>query len=1043
MSKQKKKPNVSSKTKTKNNFSNISDITRTTTPVTSNTTNSKLQKQIDNNDSKRNHRLFTLMVIVVSICWQVISSSSSSWGKVFSKLHFQNFQNTQRTPISDSDKIENFIRWLKDNGAIISPSVTIASFPNFGGFGLQAKLQHRLEENEDDNHKIAIHHLDEMFTIPESIIISSKSVYQQFQASIPNFQSKLMYLIHQFIHYNSQLIHQDIVIALYLMVQCTLKDDSLFYPYLDILPSYIIPRLDTFNDEELDMLQDEDLKDLAKNSYHELHSLWKSEKFYSFLSLMINNVAKQNDNIKSNHVDIGYCISFQSFHKYVAIVSSRAMVLQGTKYLTPLAEFANYHPRKDDRKLMKGRMGQSFTLYHEHNDNGSISVRADRDILYGEQIFEDYGDIDNSLYLEAHGFVPNENPFHCAMVSSKLIPSPKDIPIILRKALVALKILPEKDSELIPPPSVCILDDGSILDNGVEAYLTVIAMVRDGNQGTMEQCSEALDTGDEELVKLQCLHYDGHKQILYELIQSLSTQSLCKSSTTLKEDFNLLNSLMEDNQPSDSLGEDPTKKILALKFRMADKMIFHNIGAVNDDFDCSQIDDIEKNHPSVNGVSNPIINKPPESKTETETSILLEKFNKFIDSLDMPVRKVEAKFVGGDMRIGVVATEEIEEGDVYLSIHSSSVIDLDTATIETNGQMNKVLDLLTLSQQDGGFEVLLFFLLHEKFISQQRSTWHAYLELLPTVHEVRHSSPLFFDDILYDYAAGSNLRTMLRNNKRKADDLFTHMSMNKDILKLLGPAMQRENFLWAYGVVDSRYVNCDFRSKLCCLNLILNLIHMILIDVYQQRSIWWDGKRHLVPLLDFVNCMEQHNQSGDVTAAHKTFFDDSNHAITKASRAYKMGEQIFENYGQPNHIYFTYHGFMLDNNSHDCAYLNGIGIDSKDKSAQNMTEIRMKLSNNGFTSLNPSFCIRDDSSLDKLAQFLKIKYGESDSVGMTPAVLPYARKYLQHRFRRYSQGRRVVNFNDATIPEPVKSMVKIVNNEMQYVELALNSLMSK
>lgn len=827
--KQKQKSNSSSKTKTKNNFC---DITRTTTPVTSNTTKSKLQTHIYNNDSTRNHRMLTLLVIIVAIGWQIISSSSSL-GNVFSKLQFQNIK---RTPISDSDKIENFIHWLKDNGAIISPSVTIASFPNFGGFGLQAKLQQRSDEevdvNEDDNHTIAIHHLDEMFTIPQSIIISSKSVYQQFQSSIPNFQSKLMYLIHQFIHYNSQLIHQDIVIALYLMVQCTLKDDSLFYPYLDILPSYIIPRLDTFNDEELDMLQDEDLKDLAKNSYHQLHSLWQSEKFHSFLSSMIN-ATNHNDNVKSKDAGIAQCMSFQSFHKYVAIVSSRAMVLQGTKYLTPLAEFANYHPRKDDRKLMKGRMGQSFTLYHEHNNNGSITVFADRNVLYGEQIFEDYGDIDNSLYLEAHGFVPNENPFHCAMVSSKLIPSPKDIPMILRKALVALKILPEKDSELYPPPSVCILDDGSISDNGVEAYLTVIAMIRDGNQEIMEQCSEALDTDDEELVKLQCLHYDGHKQILYELIQSLSTQSLCQSASTLKEDSYLLNSLLEDNQPSNSLGEDPTKKILALKFRMADKRIFHNIAAVNDDFDCSQIDDIEKNHPSVRGVSNPMINKPSESKTEMETSILLKKFNKFIDSLDMPVRKVEAKFVGGDMRIGVVATEDIEEGDVYLSINSSSVIDLDTATIETNGQMNKVLDLLKLSQQDGGFEVLLLFLLHERFISKQRSKWYPYLELLPTVYEMRQSSPLFFDDVLYDYAAGSNLRTMLRNNKRKADDLFTSMSMNKDILKLLGPAMQRDNFLWAYGILDSRYVNRDFRSKLCCLNLILNLIHMIFIDADQ------------------------------------------------------------------------------------------------------------------------------------------------------------------------------------------------------------------
>jgi hypothetical protein len=27
---------------------------------------------------------------------------------------------------------------------------------------------------------------------------------------------------------------------------------------------------------------------------------------------------------------------------------------------------------------------------------------------------------------------------------------------------------------------------------------------------------------------------------------------------------------------------------------------------------------------------------------------------------------------------------------------------------------------------------------------------------------------------------------------------------------------------------------------------------------------------------------------------------------------------LFENYGQPNHIYYLYHGFTLEDNTHDC-----------------------------------------------------------------------------------------------------------------------------
>lgn len=56
--------------------------------------------------------------------------------------------------------------------------------------------------------------------------------------------------------------------------------------------------------------------------------------------------------------------------------------------------------------------------------------------------------------------------------------------------------------------------------------------------------------------------------------------------------------------------------------------------------------------------------------------------------------------------------------------------------------------------------------------------------------------------------------------------------------------------------------------------------------------------------------------------------------MTLSPWAFKKGEQFFENYGQPNHIYFTYHGFVLDDNSHDCVVL-PLGADAiTDEDAQ-------------------------------------------------------------------------------------------------------------
>ncbi len=48
-------------------------------------------------------------------------------------------------------------------------------------------------------------------------------------------------------------------------------------------------------------------------------------------------------------------------------------------------------------------------------------------------------------------------------------------------------------------------------------------------------------------------------------------------------------------------------------------------------------------------------------------------------------------------------------------------------------------------------------------------------------------------------------------------------------------------------------------------------------------------------------------------------------AVTYSPWAFKEGEQLFENYGQPNHQYFMYHGFTMANNTHDCVNVR-IGI---------------------------------------------------------------------------------------------------------------------
>ncbi len=48
------------------------------------------------------------------------------------------------------------------------------------------------------------------------------------------------------------------------------------------------------------------------------------------------------------------------------------------------------------------------------------------------------------------------------------------------------------------------------------------------------------------------------------------------------------------------------------------------------------------------------------------------------------------------------------------------------------------------------------------------------------------------------------------------------------------------------------------------------------------------------------------------------------HELIYLAWNFREGEQIYENYGQPNHIYFQYHGFTLTEedfgNSYDCVH---------------------------------------------------------------------------------------------------------------------------
>ena len=150
------------------------------------------------------------------------------------------------------------------------------------------------------------------------------------------------------------------------------------------------------------------------------------------------------------------------------------------------------------------------------------------------------------------------------------------------------------------------------------------------------------------------------------------------------------------------------------------------------------------------------------------------------------------------------------------------------------------------------------------------------------------------------------------------------------------------------------------------LTMILSWAHAIL----DSRRIWWNGEGHLTPMLDLINCME----GPDPSRVHSTSLDNSGqNAITKAPWEFKKGEQLFEPYGQPNHIYLMYHGFMLEQNSHDCVRVD-FELPSDDPDFD--SKRNNILQNRVHHSTTLEACLAVGRIRQNVFEFLRIAYGE-------------------------------------------------------------------
>jgi len=577
------------------------------------------------------------------------------------------------------------------------------------------------------------------------------------------------------------------------------------------------------------MLQDDHLASIARDSRRRLEMLWNQHGIRSHVHSLL-----QSTNSRWSSRDYETCFTFESFHRFVSIVGSRAMVLNGNKHLVPLPDMTNYapqpHRKSGDDRVRQGEQKFSFNLYHyfststtstarETSQTRYMIVRTDRDTPSDQQIFENYGDNDNTLYLEMFGFLTHEqNDFHCAAVDinpSLVVKTSSSSPSVVKDIL---------QQYFDNNPSTCAYGDGTLSSKRDEDMFAFLALFTYSYDEEQLKCISALESSNvkeiyfdhDENIIMTCYRYKSRHDNLRNLIQDAARYTLSLKPTLLVDDSLELSFLKRNSMSSPSFSY---KRWVAVRFRIQEKIILENLVHTykGDEEGTRRKDDQQCEFDN--------------DYTRKSLNQKIDDFNEFIYEVVKPsICHIKAAVVADGMRIGAVATENLRTDDIYLQllprVHGNDII-LSSSVITTGYDDFDVLlhdySNNSSSDMDKHTTILLLRLMYETFILRERNVLRPYLQILPTIDEQKVSHVLWMADDDLDSLAGSDLRIEVLKYKQSVLNRYRSFIRNDAVVRVFGQFLTRDNFLWAHSIVDS-------------------------------RSIWWDGARHLVPMLDLVNC---------------------------------------------------------------------------------------------------------------------------------------------------------------------------------------------
>lgn len=296
-----------------------------------------------------------------------------------------------------------------------------------------------------------------------------------------------------------------------------------------------------------------------------------------------------------------------------------------------------------------------------------MAILADRKCTKNQQLFEDYGDTDNTLYviciilvysilinvrfLQYHGFVMESNNFDCAKLPLPSISSSEG-------ATSKKKIL--KMLNILDAPVVCFYRHGAPQIDRQKYYIKLLVM----NEEEATACENSLPAtkaGLHEWDESKCFDMPSAMLRFASIMSALASNELQNYPTTLEDDTRRLLFHAEMLTPYErfvamtdvSILSDDRLIRTALRYRIERKKLLRAL---------------EHSH------------ETPVSETGASLAEKAAAFNAWVEKHSFQPNKLIVKLATSDgMRLGTYAKSTIENDEIYLGVPSNVLMNIDSA----------------------------------------------------------------------------------------------------------------------------------------------------------------------------------------------------------------------------------------------------------------------------------------------------------------------------------------------------------------------------